>query len=387
MQRFKTSLVVLLIMLISLCSFISCKNASDYINGSEVTIIEPSFDTATGEEKELIEAKIEITKYQIKMVPNWAVADKGVPIYGRTDIIKGNDNGYIEIDATKIHNLGYFTQGIWTFGLKAYNKDTLVYTVEEKQVEINSNKKYISIDASEIKYADSNASCSVYLNDCDLLLVDSFDKYCSGEEYKVTVSIIPISTGGTTIDETIIQFTNGMQHTDEVAKISNIDVTSNDKIKPGTYVLSVYFYQKINGSWVKDGGVSYGFTAIPGATLPITLKEDIDLYPHKFKSVGTSGSGIIIDSGINADVSITPSVSGTVNVDTTVTFTGNVNNIETSGYWIVNGDKSSMQSGKTFTYTPTTSNAGKTVTITYMVLDSSYNTISANYYLSVNAST
>ena len=49
MQRFKASLVVLLIMLISLCSLVSCKNATDYINGSEVTIIEPSFDTATGE--------------------------------------------------------------------------------------------------------------------------------------------------------------------------------------------------------------------------------------------------------------------------------------------------------------------------------------------------
>lgn len=402
MQRFKISLFVLLILLISLYSFVSCKNASDNINGSEVTIIEPSFDTATGEEKELIEAKIEITKYQIKMVPSWVVADTGVPIYGRTDTIIGNDKGYIEIDAAKINNLGYFTQGIWTFGLRAYNKDTLVYTVEEKQVEINSSKKYISIDASEIKYADSNASCSVYLNDCDLLLVDSFDKYCTGEEYKVTVSINPISTGGTTIGETIIQFTNDMQHTDKVAKISNIDVTSTNKIKPGTYVLSVYFYQKVNGSWVKDGGVSYGFTAIPGATLSITLKEDIDLYPHKFKSVGTSGSDIIIDSGIPSSVSV-KAYKGVVSEGTLVSSTVSVTTKDTvilvpevtngpssiSTYkWFVDGVEqtgTAIDSNGYLTYKPTTA---KTYTITYMFLDgTNYNTISGNYYLTVTAAT
>ena len=183
MQHFKYCFVVLVIVLISLCSLVSCENVSDYIDGSEVTIVDPSFDTATGEEKELIEAKIEITQYKIKMVPAWSPADNGVPIYGRTDKISGNDKGYITIDAEKINNIGYFTQGIWTFGLKAYNNDTLIYTVPEKNVEINSDKTSIVIEPKEIQYSNYVSKCSVYLNEFDLLLVDSFDKYSIGDDY------------------------------------------------------------------------------------------------------------------------------------------------------------------------------------------------------------
>ena len=93
MKHFKYCFVVLVIVLISLCSLVSCENASDYINGSEVTIIEPSFDTATGEEKELIEAKIEITQYKIKMVPAWKPADYGVPTTRRRLFIQAAKAG------------------------------------------------------------------------------------------------------------------------------------------------------------------------------------------------------------------------------------------------------------------------------------------------------
>lgn len=405
MQRYETSLVILLIILISLCSFVSCKNASDYINGSEVTIIEPSFDTATGEEKELISAEIKIDSYEIMMVPQLEETFTGTEIYGST---KGKGNGgsdYIRIDADKLQNIGYFAQGLWTFGLKAYSSsygDLPIFVVSERTVEINGNKRTIQLKASDIDYDSSNKTpCNVYLNELDILLVDSFDKYCTGEEYKVTVSINPISTGGTAIGETIIQFTDDMQHTDKVAKISNIDVTSNNKIEPGTYVLSVYFYQKVNGSWVRDGGVSYGFTAIPGATLSIKLKEEIDLYPHKFKSVGTSGSGIIIESGIKSNVTIeawkvvegnTPDFSTGVTVSTndSVKFrpviTGGPSSISTYKWFVDGVEKAGtyIDSNGYLTYKPTTA---KTYTITYMFLDgTSYNTISGNYYLTVTAS-
>ena len=404
MQRYKTSLVILLIILISLFSLVSCENVSDYINGSEVTIIEPSFDTATGEEKELISAEIKIDSYEIMMVPQLEETFTGTEIYGST---KGKGNGgsdYIRINADKLQNIGYFAQGLWTFGLKAYSSsygDLPIFVVSERTVEINGNKQTIQLKATDIDYDSSNKTpCNVYLNELDILLVDSFDKYCTGEEYKVTVSINPISTGGTAIGETIIQFTDDMQHTDKVAKISNIDVTSINKIKPGTYVLSVYFYQKVNGSWVKDGGVSYGFTAIPGATLSIKLKEEIDLYPYKFKSVGTSGSGIIIDSGIKSNVTIEAwkvvegsnpdfSTGVTVSTNDSVKFrpviTDGPSSISTYK-WFVDGVEqpgTAIDTNGCLTYKPTTA---KTYTITYMFLDgTSYNTISGNYYLTVSA--
>ena len=45
MQHFKYCFVVLVIVLISLCSLVSCENASDYIDGSEVTIVDPEDKT------------------------------------------------------------------------------------------------------------------------------------------------------------------------------------------------------------------------------------------------------------------------------------------------------------------------------------------------------
>lgn len=406
MQRFKSSLVVLLILLISLFSFVSCKNASDYINGSEVTIIEPSFDTATGEEKELISAKIKIDSYEIMMVPQLKETFTGTEIYGSTKGKGIDGSDYIRIDADELQNIGYFAQGLWTFGLKAYSSsygDLPIFVVSERTIEINGNKRTIELKATDIDYDKSNkAYCNVYLNELDILLVDSFDKYCAGEQYKVTVSINPISTGGTAIGETIIQFTNDMHHTDKVAKISNIDVTSTNKIIPGTYVLSVYFYQKVNGSWVKDGGVSYGFTAIPGATLSITLKEDIDLYPHKFKSVGTSGSGIIIESGIPSSVNV-KAYKGVVSEGTLVSSTVSVTTKDTvilvpevangpssiSTYkWFVDGVEQTGTAIESNGYLTLKLTTAKTYTITYMFLDgTNYNTISGNYYLTVSAAT
>ena len=384
MQHIRKVVFVLLVILISFCFVISCDNTSNYNNGSEVTIIEPSFDTATGEEKELVSATIQIDTYKIKMIPQWNMADTGVPIYGST---KGKgDDDYITISSSDINNIGYYTQGIWKFGLKAYCKNELVYYVPEKEVEINSNKRTIPIDASEVVYSSSNALCTVLLDHFDLLLVDSFDKYYSEDkEYRITYSISPVTANGSTISETEIIFNENMTPTNSVVKVSNLTVSGESGISAGTYVISISYYQKVNGSWKKDGGTSYGFTAIPGATMTIKGSADIDLYPNRYVSVGTGESGIIIDSGTNATVTIGTDLtaSSTVTDKTAVTFTGKVDGTVTSGQWFVNGVKSS--SGSTFSYTPT-GMSGKTVTITYMSLDSSYNTISANYYLTVSAS-
>ena len=404
MQHFKCFFVVLVIVLISLCSLVSCENVSDYIDGSEVTIVDPSFDTATGEEKELIEAKIEITQYKIKMVPAWKPADYGVPIYGRTDEIIGNDKGYITIDAAKINNIGYFTQGIWTFGLKAYNGDTLIYTIPEKNVEINGDNRSIVIEPKEIQYSSYVSKCSVYLNEFDLLLVDSFDKYSIGDDYLIKYSITPVSTSGTVIGETTMalsELSDKVTVTNDILRISGLKVSGENGLSADSYVLSIFFYQKKDGTLVKDGGISYGFTAVPGATLSIVLKDNIDLYPNRFKEVGTSGSGIIIDSGTNSTVEVKgykfvngvkTELSTTVTVKTsdTVRFEPVVTNGPasiTSYKWFIDGEEqkgTAIDTNGCLTYQPTTA---KTYTITYMFLDgTSYNTISGNYYLTVTAS-
>lgn len=384
MQHISRSLIVVLIVLISFCFVISCKNASDFSNGNEITVIEPSFDTATGEEKELVSAKIQIDTYKIKMIPQWTMADTGVPIYGSTEG-KG-ENGYVSFSDTQLNNIGYFTQGLWLFGLKAYSDGVLIYEVPEKTVEINGNNHTIPISASEIKYSSSNNSCTVKLDEFDIFLVDSFNKYYSDDnKYRITYSISPVTANGSTISETEIIFNENMTPTNSVVKVSNLTVSGEGGISAGTYVISISYYQKVNGSWKKDGGTSYGFTAIPGATMTIKGSADIDLYPNRYVSVGTGESGIIIDSGTNATVTIGTDLtaSSTVTDKTAVTFTGKVDGTVTSGQWFVNGVKTS--SGSTFKYTPT-GMSGKTVTITYMILDSSYNTISANYYLTVSSS-
>ena len=384
MQHIRKVVFVLLVILISFCFVISCDNTSNYTNGSEVTIIEPSFDTATGEEKELVSAKIQIDTYKIKMIPQWTMADTGVPIYGSTEG-KG-ENGYVSFSDTQLNNIGYYTQGLWLFGLKAYSDGVLIYEVPEKTVEINGNNHTIPISASEIKYSSSNNSCTVKLDEFDIFLVDSFNKYYSDDKkYRITYSISPVTANGSTISETEIIFNENMTPTNSVVKVSNLTVSGEGGISAGTYVISIYYYQKVNGSWKKDGGTSYGFTAIPGATMTIKGSADIDLYPNRYVSVGTGESGIIIDSGTNATVTIGTDLTAfsTVTDKTAVTFTGEVNGKATSGQWFVNGE--SKSSGSTFSYTPT-GMSGKTVTITYMILDSSYNTISANYYLTVSAS-
>ena len=384
MQHISRSLIVVLIVLISFYFVISCKNASDFSNGSEITVIEPSFDTATGEEKELVSAKIKIDTYKIKMIPQWTMADTGVPIYGSTEG-KG-ENGYVSFSDTQLNNIGYYTQGLWLFGLKAYSDGVLIYEVPEKTVEINGNKHTIPISASEIKYSSSNNSCTVKLDEFDIFLVDSFNKYYSDDKvYRITYSISPVTANGSTISETEIIFNESMTPTNSVVKVSNLTVSGESGISAGAYVISISYYQKVNGSWKKDGGTSYGFTAIPGATMTIKGSADIDLYPNRYVSVGTGESGIIIDSGTNATVTIGTDLtaSSTVTDKTAVTFTGKMDGTVTSGQWFVNGVKTS--SGSTFSYTPT-GMSGKTVTITYMILDSSYNTISANYYLTVSAS-
>lgn len=402
MKHLKISLVVLLILLISLCSFVSCKNASDYVTGSEVSIIEPSFVTTTGEEKELeVDVSVKVDGYKIKMIPLWTT-DTGAPIYGSTAGKEGADeNGYVYIVASELSNIGYYTQGLWLFGLKAYCGENLIYTVPEKVVEINGNTHSIPIDPKEVKYSNTSANCIVILKDFDILLVDSLDKY-NGTDYQVTVSINPVTSSGTTISN--IDVTREITSVSKSkGKISNYTVPSS--IAPGTYVISVIFSQKNDqGTLVVDGGTSYGFTAIPGATMIIkgTSSDDIDLYPHKFKSVGTSGSGIIIDSGSKSEVIVKAYNSSNTEITSTtvgqaVTLKAEIkeiidentsNPITSSSFkWFVDGveqEGTSISSGN-LTFTPTTA---KTYTITYMFLDgTNYNTISGNCYLTVTDAT
>ena len=124
------------------------------------------------------------------------------------------------------------------------------------------------------------------------------------------------------------------------------------------------------------------------------------MYPHKFKSVGTSGSGIIIDSGSKSEVIVKAYDSSNIEITSatvgqTVTFKAEIkeiidentsNPITSSSYkWFVDGveQEGTSINSENLTFTPTTA---KTYTITYMFLDgTNYNTISGNYYLTVTA--
>ena len=88
---------------------VSCDNSVSVPSGGDLSISEPSVIIDSSGEKS-ISADIKEISYEYKMTPTWTV-NKDNPAYGNT-----GDN-FIEL--TSFSNLGYFSQGIWDFTLKA----------------------------------------------------------------------------------------------------------------------------------------------------------------------------------------------------------------------------------------------------------------------------
>lgn len=392
------------LLLLMLSLFVSCSNTVSNDKGQLEIIENPIIEEV--EDTDGIRV-ITVTKAKYvayKMEPLWNTPEGQAP-YGSTigNEPKNEDgsvlSGYTDyklIDANA-SNLGYFSQGKWSITLDVLDEEykSLLSGKISKEVYLNTFSNTVVIDLNNEMFS-STGNFTLKIENLKLSLVDKEDMYGKAEKngYRVLISVKKLAASNTNegpdfdfvIPKESISFKDVSGTTTGTAVEGIINHTFTQSLSGGAYSITIRL-QEHNGSvFVEAGGTTFSFIGCGGTEKIINgTGEALNLKAADYIEVGSDG--IIIDSGIDAKVEITSSVSGTVNVETAVTFTGNVNNTKTSGYWIINGDKATMKSGSTFTYTPTSSDAGKTVTITYMVLDSSYNTISANYYLAVNAAT
>ncbi|MCI6115010.1 MAG: hypothetical protein MR687_06965 [Spirochaetales bacterium] len=411
MSKFRNMLFCAVALILVLFS-VSCDNVS--FSGSEVTIEEPSFIEGSSDGKSLVNATAKIDMYKLKMVPQWTPIS--YTIVGDTSKnTKADKDGYIVIEPP-FNNLGYFSQGLWNFGLRAYTKDmndeyVLVYEVE-KTVEINGDINTISISSKEILPTDSSTPCTIKLHDFDFLATGPITEYGKTNGLGMILSYKITNLSDTTveykevfvIDATKVQSANnGVTGVVDGLLINAID-DNNEVVGlySGAYSLSIYLNEYVNGNWIHTGGTSISFVSVPGIEINITGDSNlIDLCRYDYVTPG-AGSGIEIESGISSNVNVKAYkgvvsegtlVSSTVSVTTkdTVILVPEVTNGPSSistNKWFVDGveqSETAIDSNGYLTYKPTTA---KTYTITYMFLDgTNYNTISGNYYLAVTAAT
>ena len=412
MKSLKNVLIILVALIIIMFS-VSCDNTT--YTGSEVVIEEPSFIDGSSEGKSLVNATAKIDLYKLKMIPQWT---SSYGIVGDTSkILKADKDGYIVVEPP-FNNLGFFSQGLWNFGLRAYTKDintdeyVLVYEIE-KTVAINSDSNIIQISASEIVPSDSTTPCTIKLGSFDFLSTGPISEYGKVNDLGMMLSykITDLKNTDTKYKEIYIDDVTKVQSVDNngiIGTVNDIVIKAiNNEGKEvslfsGSYSLSIYLNEYVDGNWVHTGGTSISFVIVPGIEINITGDSNlIDLCRYDYVTPGASG-GIVVDSGVSSTVSvkaynssnteITSTTVGqtvTLKAETKEIIDENTSNpITSSSYkWFVDGveqEGTSINSGN-LTFTPTTA---KTYTITYMFLDgTNYNTISGNYYLTVTAAT
>ena len=409
MKSLKCILLVLIAVVILFS--VSCDNTS--FSGSEVIIEEPSFITDTTDGKSLVNASAKIDMYKLKMEPQWGSSSFKV-VGDTTKNAKADNDGYIIIEPP-FNNLGFFSQGLWNFGLRAYTKNldneyVLVYQVE-KEVAINSDSTTIPISSSEILPTDSTTPCTIKLSDFDFLCTGPITEYGKSNDLgmKLSYKLVDLTNTSVVYKEVFVEDSTKIESNGSdtsVGIINSLDILVYDNsgkkvdIYSGAYSLSVYLNEYVNGSWVHTGGTSISFVSVPGIELHITGEDkNIDLYRYDYVTPGTGGS-IEIDSGTNSTVevkgykfvngvktelstTVTANTSDTVRFEPVVTY-GPAS--ITSDKWFIDGEEqkgTAIDTNGCLTYQPTTA---KTYTITYMFLDgTSYNTISGNYYLTVTS--
>lgn len=404
----------LLIVLVSFLSLFSCNNVE--YKGSEIVIeevIPSNEDSETNNNKNVsIKSSLNVAKYLLRMIP--ADVNTNAVVFGDTRQSSVLVNGktyatFKEVLPENIQRIGYVSQGSWLVSIIALDSDdNEVYVYGGKSgddpdyssidysygelIYINSDSTHIVVNLEEA--IGSGNTGTISLKNYKFRLVSDLNKYGVKELDGIQIRVILESLDGaySNTDEIVVDKSKVSYATKEdgstdysVAVINDLVVANS--IPNGVYSIKVIMDECDGTDWVQAAGVTYSFTAIrdSNATISTGSSSEIDLDPYDYVTPGTGESGIIIDSGTNATVTIGTDLtaSSTVTDTTAVTFTGKVDNTATSGQWFVNGVKTS--SGSTFKYTPT-GMSGKTVTITYMILDSSYNTISANYYLTVSSS-
>lgn len=394
----KLSRYVFILFMLIMASFISCDNKiSIKSDNYEVSIIEPDYSIDNDEEsgEKTITASVDGITYKIKMNPAWSNNDN-TPIYGNTL------NSFIEIQ--DLNSVGYFAQGIWNYTIEAICDSVVVYTYNG-QVEVNKYNRTIKIDPKNLVVSENiDKPCTIKIADFDVLMVENISKYDKEENggYKYTVAVTPLENGLTGIDAVDIPIEYVSTSDGIVSSISKEGFTVGNVSKYGVYEMSVFISEYKNGYWEKTGGTSFSFIAIPGTPLTISGSEGtIDLYPSDYVTPG-AGSGIEIESGISSNVNV-KAYKGVVSEGTLVSSTVSVTTKDTvilvpevtngpssiSTYkWFVDGVEQTGTAIDSNGYLTLKLTTAKTYTITYMFLDgTNYNTISGNYYLTVNAAT
>ena len=389
MKIIKT-LMFMLIMLIFL--LVSCEESVKMEAGS-ITIEEPIVSLPT--EKALVTATLKIDKYMIMMIPQWKGQFEGSfqPVGSTEGLGDNQDPDYIEYDPNVKR---FYSQGVWTFGLKALSVEgETVYTVGPKTVEINSFNTTIRISPDEIVPAVTPGVSSVTIQNFDFLLVDSPENY--GSTYYVQAEILPLN-GGTginavTIPKGIITFN------DNIGTI--VSFTFNGSVGNGAYNLNLSLYEIVNGSPKKTGTVSCAFISVPGVDIIIQGESEIDLYPSYYFDSSTDGeSDITVDDGsVSNDITLTvknndnvilSEENGIIKAYATDTLTVTLpdNQSSTSYLWLINGSPVTGEidkSNKSLSISAS-SYKGKTICITYMILgNSNLSKQSENVYVEISS--
>ena len=377
------ALMFLLIMLIFL--LVSCEESVKMEVGS-ITIEEPIVSLPT--EKALVPATLQIDEYRIMMIPQWEEhSQNSYQIVGSTKGLNADvDPDYITYDPNVKR---YYSQGVWTFGLKALSDGKTVYTVGPKTVEINSFNTTIRISPDEIVPAVTSGVSSVTIQNFDFLLVDSPEKYRS--TYYVQAEILPLN-GGTGINAVTIT-AEGITFNDNIGTIESF--TFNGSVGNGAYNLNLSLYEIVNESPKKTGTVSCAFISVPGVDIIIQGDAKIDLYPSYYFDSSTDGeSDITVDDGsVSNDITLTvkkgsdilSEENGIIKAGATDTLRVSVVDSQesTSYLWLINGSPVTGGNDKSLSISAS-SYKGKTICITYMILgNSNLSKQSENVYVKI----
>ena len=386
MQKIRRLLLVAAIFALLLFS-VSCESESKVMNGGEVTISGPSFIEVTSGEK-TISATPSDVKYKYTMNPTWTITADN-PAYGAT--------GDTPRELTSFDNLGFFTQGIWNFTLIAYivgvdNSEQILYEYSTN-VEVNSRTVNIKINPTDIQYAAGNdADCILTLSNYKVYIPDASSKYGvdSDSDYVVYYEVKPLESGKTGISKTEVKaesFTFA-----ENSGYGTITKLSIGNVKLGVYELIITIEEKKDGNFIKTGGTAASLSAFPGATL--TFSGELKLSDY----VETGSGAIKVDDGsVSNDITLTvkkgsdilSEENGIIKAYATDTLTVTVpdNQSSTSYLWLINGSPVTGGIGSEKELTISASSyKGKTICITYMILDNSnLSKQSENVYVKISS--
>lgn len=382
MQKIRRLFLAVAIFALLLFS-VSCESESKVMSGGEVTISGPSFIEVTSGEK-TISATFSEVKYKYTMNPTWAITADN-PAYGAT--------GDTARELTSFDNIGYFTQGIWNFTLIAYivgddNSEQILYEYSTN-VEVNSREVNIKINPKDIQYAAGNdADCNLTLSNYKVYIPDVSSKYGSDLDYVVYYEVKSLEEGKTGISKTEVKaesFT--FAENSDYGTITNLSI---GKVKLGVYELIITIEEKKDGNFIKTGGTAASLSAFPGATL--TFSGELKLSDY----VATGSGAIKVDDGsVSNKISLTvsnssgqlPKKDGIMEAGATDTLIVSVeDDPNSSSYlWLINGSPVTEEFGKSFEI-PASSYKGKTICITYMILDNSnLSKQSENVYVKISS--